>query len=83
LHPLATEERGIVLEDRRQSHATVQHFFIKSEDPASHLVCAQDSLIIIDREQNRCLTTPAGGGCNVPRMSEILAEYTLLDAPSR
>jgi hypothetical protein len=81
LHPLATKDRGIILEDRRQSHAPVQHFVIETEDPASDLVCAQNSLIIVDREQNRYITTPAGSGCNVPRMSEILAEYTLLDTP--
>jgi hypothetical protein len=83
LHPLATKDRGIILEDRRQSHAVVQHFVIETEDPASDLVCAQNSLIIVDREQNRYIATSAGSGCNVPRISEILAEYTLLDTPGR
>ncbi len=68
-----------MLEDRRQFHAPVQHFVIETEEPASDLVCAQNSLIIVHREQKRYITTPAGSGCNVPRVSEILAEYTLLD----
>jgi len=83
LHPLATKDRGIILEDRRQSPAPVQHFVIETEEPASDLVCAQNSLIIVDREQNRYITIPAGSGCNIPRVSEILAEYTLLDTPGR
>jgi hypothetical protein len=83
LHPLATKDREIILEDRRQSHAPVQHLVIETEDPASDLICAQNSLIIVDREQNRYITIPAGSGCNVPRMSEILAEYTLLDTSGR
>jgi hypothetical protein len=81
LHPLATKDRGIILEDRPQSHAPVQHFVIETEDPASDVVCAQNSLIIVDREQNRYITIPAGSGCNIPRVPEILAEYTLLDTP--
>src|SRR5579872_1280279 len=83
LHPLTTKNRGIILEDRRQSHAPVQHFVIETEEPASDVVCAQNSLIIVHREQNRNIAAPAGGGGNVPCMPEILAECTLLDTPSR
>jgi hypothetical protein len=83
LHALATKDRGIKLEDRRQSYAPVQDFVIETEDPASDVVCAQNSLIIVDREQNRYITIPAGSGCNIPRVPEILTEYTLLDTPGR
>jgi hypothetical protein len=83
LHPLATKDRRIIFEDRLQTDAPIQHVVIETEDPSSDLVCAQNSLIIVHREQNRYITTAARGGCNVPHMSEILAEYTLLDTPGR
>jgi hypothetical protein len=83
LHPLATKNRGIILEDRRQGHPPVQNFIIETEDPASDLVCTQNSMVIVDRDQNRYITTAAGSGYNVPCMSEILAEYTLLNTSGR
>src|ERR1700722_16581519 len=80
LHPLAAKERGIVRENRRQGQPPVQHFVIESEDPPSDLVRAQNSLIMVHREQNRYITTPAGSGGNVPCMPKIPAEYALLDS---
>jgi hypothetical protein len=38
-------------------------------------------LIIVDRDQKRYISMPAGGGCNIPRVSKMLAEYALLDTP--
>src|SRR6266853_415756 len=44
---------------------------------------SRDPLINVNREQKRYITIRAGSGCNIPRVSEILAEYTLLDTPGR
>src|SRR5689334_17214087 len=53
LHPLAMKDRGVILEDRRQRHAPVQRLVVKTKESASDVVCTQNSLVIVDREQNR------------------------------